>query len=82
MRNTSVSRFSPACCQKSEKLVARFVTKQLEWILGGITPVSDGNKKRPPMTFATRGLMHPGAPSAWLSLVGLRPRRARLRFTK
>ena len=44
--------------------------------------MSDGIKERPPMAFTTRGLMHLGAPSTWLSLVGLRPRRARLRFTK
>ena len=40
-------------------LIAKVVIQQLGWIFGGMTPVSDGMKERPPMTFTTRGLMHP-----------------------
>ena len=28
------------------------------WILGGMTPVPDGIKERPPMAFTIKGLMH------------------------
>src|SRR5271157_1535684 len=50
---------------------------------GGIAPVSEGWEEAP---VHGRGRGTPGsalgAPSAELSLVGLRPRRARLRFTR
>ena len=48
----------------------------------GIAPVSEGGEEGPPTTSVGRGPGAFGAPSAGLSLVGLRPRRARLRFTR
>ena len=48
----------------------------------GIAPVSEGRQESPPATRVGRGPGAFGAPSAELSLVGLRPRRARLRFTR
>ncbi len=51
-------------------------------ILEASTPVSEGREeeKAPPVLNDRAGAF--GAPSAWLFLAGLRPRRARLRFTK
>ena len=49
---------------------------------GGIAPVSEGSEEGPPATSVGRGPGAFGAPSAELSLVGVRPRRARLRFTR
>ncbi len=49
-----------------------------------MTPVSDGKRKKGPRPPTWAGATLRGAigtPSARLSLVGLRPRRARLRFT-
>ena len=40
------------------------------------------NRKWRPVAFAISGLMPPGAPSAWLSLVKLRPLGARHRFSR
>ena len=49
-----------------------------------MAPVSDGKKKAPGQQAWTGAILKSaiGAPSAELSLVGLRPRRARLRFTR
>ncbi len=33
--------------------------QEFGWILGGMTPVSDGIRERPPMAFTIRDLMHP-----------------------
>lgn len=50
-------------------------------ILGGMAPASEAvHEKTPPAM--TSGASAFGAPSAWLFLARLRPRRARLRFTK
>src|SRR5271157_4824241 len=47
--------------------------------LGDPTVASGGRQRTAPGGFDHQGS---DAPSAWLSLVGLRPRRARLRFTR
>ena len=49
-----------------------------------MAPVSNGTKKAPDQQSWTGAVLKSaiGAPSAELSLVGLRPRRARLRFTR
>ena len=52
-------------------------TTWVDW--GGMTAASDGGQRTAPGGFRHQG---PDAPSAWLSLVGLRPRSARLRFTR
>ena len=50
-------------------------------ILEASTPVSEGREEKSPACRTSRAGAF-GAPSAWLFLAGLRPRRARLRFTK
>ena len=62
-KSTSASKSSRACCQKSENRskVTRSVGRRATgfgWIWGGMTPVSDGIKERPPMAFTIRGLTH------------------------
>ena len=52
-----------------------------DWIFGGMARVSKG-KKRPPTEDIAGGRCAFRAPLTWLFLIGLRPRRARLRFTK
>jgi len=49
-----------------------------------MAPVADGKEKAPGQQSWTGAILKSaiGAPSAELSLVGLRPRRARLRFTR
>lgn len=44
--------------------------------------MSDGGGEEAPRSGLDSGASAFGARSAWLSLVGLRPRRARLRFAK
>jgi hypothetical protein len=48
----------------------------------GMAPVSDGAEEAPRATLVGEGPRAIGSPSAGLSLVGLRPRRARLCFTR
>ncbi len=40
-------------------LLAFFSSQELGWILGGMTPVSDGIKEKPPMAFKIGGLIYP-----------------------
>jgi hypothetical protein len=53
-----------------------------EWIFGGMARVSKGPMKRPRAGDSRRRPEVLGAPLTWLFLVRLRPRRARLRFTR
>jgi len=59
-------------------------TSSVKWKsdFGGMTRVSKGVKKASSDEASPEARCTFGAPLTWLFLIGLRPRRARLRFTK